>query len=78
MALGIPVICNDGVGDTAAVVKKFKAGHVVEQLNVASYPQDIRQFQDANFDRTAIRKGAKEFYSLEKGVQLYDQVYQSL
>lgn len=74
MAMGIPLTCNSGVGDTDEIVKKYKAGSVVEQLNVEGYKNAIGK----NFDQESTIKGANEFFSLEAGVNAFEKVYKSL
>lgn len=74
MAMGIPVICNTGVGDTDWVVEKFNAGWALPTLNPEAYSKlDWSKFQ---FDSSEITVGANEFYALEKGVDLYSEVYE--
>lgn len=78
MAMGIPVICNDNVGDTSVVVNKYKSGVVVKEFSEAAYKNAIDQLLECNFNKAEIRTGAKEFYSLEKGIQKYSSVYEKL
>jgi glycosyltransferase involved in cell wall biosynthesis len=76
MAMGIPLICNAGVGDTDKVVKDYKAGIVLQALNEESY----RNIPDPSsvFNRDLTMQGAKEFYGLEEGVKRYLGVYLKL
>lgn len=76
MAMGIPLICNAGVGDTDKVVNDYKAGIVLQALNEESY----RNMPDPStvFNRDRTMKGAKEFYGLEEGVKRYLGVYKRL
>jgi glycosyltransferase involved in cell wall biosynthesis len=76
MAMGIPLICNDGVGDTALVVNTYKNGVVLQNLN--HFPSDLLEQLHASFDKEETMHGAKEFYSLESGVERYGNVYRSL
>ena len=76
MAMGIPVICNDNVGDTSAVVDQYKSGVIVTEFSEESYKKAINQLGSANFDKEAIRKGAEDFYSLENGIRKYSCVYE--
>jgi glycosyltransferase involved in cell wall biosynthesis len=76
MAMGIPLICNAGVGDTDKVVKDYKAGIVLQELNEESY----RNMPDPSsvFNRDLTMQAAKEFYGLEEGVKRYLGVYKRL
>ncbi|MDX1651402.1 MAG: glycosyltransferase [Brumimicrobium sp.] len=76
MALGIPVICNAGVGDTDAIVKKYDAGKIIKTLNKESYSETVLNKNEYNL--SSLRNGAIEVYSLEKGVNKYLSVYQNL
>ena len=76
MAMGIPLICNAGVGDTDQIVENYKAGIVLHELNEASY-SNITDPSFA-FDRVSTIKGAKEFYGLEEGVKRYLKVYNGM
>ena len=76
MAMGVPLICNAGVGDTDKVVLDYNAGVVLHELNEESY----RNMPDPTsiFDRAMAMKGAREFYGLEEGVRRYSEVYSFL
>jgi glycosyltransferase involved in cell wall biosynthesis len=76
MAMGIPLICNAGVGDTDRVVQDYKAGIVLSELNEENYR--LIDAERSVFDREKTMKGAKEFYGLEEGVRRYLQVYLQL
>jgi glycosyltransferase involved in cell wall biosynthesis len=78
MAMGKPVVCNARVGDTEYVVKHFSSGIVVDDFNEENYWNAIQSIETINFDSEAIRKGAIEFYGLEKGIDLYASVYDQL
>jgi glycosyltransferase involved in cell wall biosynthesis len=76
MAMGVPVICNSGVGDTERVVREYQSGIVIQDFNNENY-----QLTDLNFrafDRERTMKGASEFYGLNEGVERYFEVYQKL
>jgi glycosyltransferase involved in cell wall biosynthesis len=76
MSMGIPVICNAGVGDTDAVVEHYQSGLVLNRFDEAEYEQVTAKISSlAALDRRIIRQGALEFYSLEKGVDAYAKVY---
>ena len=74
MALGIPIICNSGVGDTDAIVEQYNAGEIITTLNEEAYLNTSLSLN--NYDTSVIRKGAFEVYSLEKGVDNYYKLYE--
>ncbi|WP_020532813.1 glycosyltransferase [Flexithrix dorotheae] len=79
MNMGIPLICNSGVGDTDYVVEKYKSGYLVNEFSDNCYDQAIDNLdQILNLDKKRIIDGAEEFYSLSKGVENYSQVYREV
>lgn len=75
MAMGIPVVCNDGVGDTSEIVEESSAGYIIREFTGTAYDKIIKELQTAVFDRSEIRRGAVNFFSLSKGISLYESVY---
>ncbi|MGN6163665.1 MAG: glycosyltransferase [Flavisolibacter sp.] len=76
MAMGVPVVCNNAIGDTEEIVKKYKSGIVIHEFSLPAYNQAIKEMRNTAFDQQQIVQGARDYFSLEKGVQLYGQVYQ--
>ena len=74
MAMGIPIICNSGVGDVDSILHKYSSGIIVEideKFNVESLLNNV-------FDEEEIVKGASEYFSLEKGIKLYKSIYDKI
>ena len=79
MAMGIPVITNNGVGDVKAIVEKYNAGFVVDEFSDNTFNTIINKIVSAPlFDKLLIRKGAEEFYALKKAVEIYKRVYNKI
>lgn len=76
MAMGIPIVCNAGVGDTDLVIEKYEAGAVLEETNPTEYEAFSFPISTFNKEQTVI--GAKEFYGLENGVNTYFSIYSAL
>ncbi len=76
MAMGIPLVCNSGVGDTDEVVLKYNCGHVVKTFSDVAYLEAIESKE--HFDPDTIASGAKNYFSLEEGVKRYVKVYNSV
>jgi hypothetical protein len=76
MAMGVPLVCNAGVGDTDEIVRKHKAGAVLQQLDKRNYEENANL--PKHFDRLSTMNGALEVYGLDRGVELYRQVYRSV
>jgi glycosyltransferase involved in cell wall biosynthesis len=78
MAMGVPVLCNTGVGDTAHVVDTYHSGVAVESFDEAALNKAISQVLHTNYNKADIRRGALEFYGLAKGIDTYESVYRKL
>lgn len=76
MAMGIPLVCNAGVGDTDIIVERYQSGSIVRSFTTQSY-QEIAQTK-IPFDQVTTQNGALEFFSLNEGVEKYKMVYLSL
>jgi glycosyltransferase involved in cell wall biosynthesis len=76
MAMGIPIFCNSGVGDTEWVVNQYHAGNAVALEPNMDYSKF--DFTLSNFDIERTKFGAKEFYGLETGVSRYLKIYNYL
>ncbi|AEA42736.1 glycosyltransferase [Fluviicola taffensis] len=73
MAMGIPLICNAGVGDTDEIVTRYNAGLVLKDTTeetISSFSLDF-----ATFDREKTMLGAKEYFGLDHGVESYFKIY---
>jgi len=79
MAMGIPVITNAGVGDVEEIVNKYQAGIVLKEMNKNEFIKTAEVIASGKtFDEELIKKGAKEFYALDKAVQKYLKVYRRI
>jgi glycosyltransferase involved in cell wall biosynthesis len=78
MGMGIPVITNKGVGDVDEIVRKYNGGFTVNDFTDLSFHNVIDQLGKVNFDKELIRKGAMDFYTLEKAVQSYKSLYEKI
>ena len=79
MSMGIPVIANDGVGDSTELIQKYKAGVLVDLEEENSFENAVNNFDNLlNLSKSEIRKGALDFFSLEGGVEKYHNIYKIL
>ncbi len=79
MAMDIPVITNAGVGDVGEIVKKYNSGYVIPDFYEATYERVVSEgFFEKEFSPGEIRKGAIEYYSLEKAINSYKEIYDSI
>ena len=74
MAMGIPLVCNSGVGDTDFIVKKYRSGSVIDTLNNENYVSNVHS--EIVYSISDIQFGANDFFSLKQGIRRYLKVYQ--
>lgn len=76
MAMGIPVVCNFGVGDTDKIIASYNSGLTVIGNK---YDEVIQQIASGvKFDKQNIRAGALDFFSLTNGVNKYSTIYRDI
>lgn len=73
MAMGIPLICNAGVGDTDEIVRRYNSGLVLKDTSEKTLSSFSLDFD--GFDREKTMHGADEYFGLDHGVELYFSVY---
>lgn len=81
LAAGLPVVCNDGVGDVDLVMDEFGVGVVVREWNEVAYAQAARDALALSRGDVAMRcrEAARAVASLEKiGVPRYDRLYRAI
>lgn len=77
MSMGIPIICNSGVGDTDLIVKESNAGFVINDFSKDAYNKVIDAL-GSKMDNNSIRAGALKWYSLTSAIQKYKSVYSTI
>ena len=80
MSMGIPVICNAGVGDTEELVIEAGAGVVCKTFTTEEYQTVIREFIALYpaFKKDKLREEAIRLFSIEKGIARYRKMYRKL
>jgi glycosyltransferase involved in cell wall biosynthesis len=78
MAMGIPIVCNDAIGDTTEIVTKYNAGVVLDKFDEPSYELAVEQLMNGDFNPERIRSGSKKVFSLEEGISSYRDIYNKL
>ncbi len=79
MGMGIPIICNSGVGDVDAIINESKCGALVKNFNNGDYQKAINELDNLLLiPRKDIISAAKKYYSLEAGIEKYKKVYEHL
>ena len=63
MGMGIPIICNSGVGDVDAIVEKYHSGIVVSSFNQFN----IDEMLEKRFDKQRLSSNALDYFFLSEG-----------
>jgi len=76
----LPLICNNLVGDVEQIVNESNTGFVVKEFNTINYENAIiyidkliKKLEDSKYN-----EAYNKYYSLEKGVSLYKEIYHKL
>jgi glycosyltransferase involved in cell wall biosynthesis len=79
LSMGIPFICNRGIGDMDEIVSKYQCGILAGGFTRDDYKKVIQQMNSFRQSDTArFRKAAEEYFSLTGGIEKYNSVYQKL
>ncbi len=79
LSLGIPLVCNSGVGDVDGIMNDCLQGFVVKDFIPEEYETITDSIlQERNGDRDNLRSVAEKYYSLERGIDKYYSVYESI
>ena len=79
MAMGIPIVCNVGVGDTAKIIQDVEAGAIVADFTEEDYHTICNELDYyLSLSCSKIRLGAQQYYSLDKGIEAYAKIYENL
>lgn len=79
LAVGLPVVGNTGVGDVKAIVERFSAGCVLEDLSTASMPSAVSAIERyIGTDRVALRARSRPYYDINRAIGMYDDIYKRL
>ena len=78
MGLGIPIITNRGIGDTEEIFEKYNAGLFVNDFTKEAYKDSIKEFSKRDWNKKEIMNGAQDYFSLKKGVDLYNTIYKEV
>lgn len=76
MAMGIPVICNSGVGDVESIIRETQSGILIDKFNEEKYTYAVQHIENLVMQpKLKIREGALRLFSLEQGIHNYEKVY---
>ncbi len=79
LGMGIPVVCNSNVGDIDKFIPENNLGILINSFDDETYKKACKQIDDVvNIDKSHLRNVACNLFSLEKGSEIYYQVYNKL
>mgnify|MGYP003649148708 CR=1 FL=1 len=78
MSLGLPIVANSGLGDTDLILKATKSGVVLNQFTDSEYKRLASEILNFNGDKDKIREAARQYFTLESGIEKYNSVYKNL
>lgn len=78
LAMGIPVVANEGVGDMALIMADPAAGLLIEDLSDAAVDAGASEMRVLKTEASASRAVAERWFRLDSGIDTYDTIYRSL
>ncbi len=82
LAMGIPVVCNTGVGDVKQIIKDTQGGIAIDDFEQVTLKDTasrmLTELKEKKYKAIEIRKKAFEYYDLEKAVEKYARLYQRI
>ena len=79
MAMGIPIITNSGIGDSDKIISGSKTGLLINTFTKDEYSKVISQIDVIlESDKSKIIKASENYFSLTRGIELYDKVYKKV
>ena len=79
MGMGIPIICNSDVGDTAKIIRETDSGAVIDEFTEGNYRDVCNTLEEVlKISSSKISANAQQYCSLQKGVEAYCEVYKNL
>ncbi|MBN2776883.1 MAG: glycosyltransferase [Bacteroidales bacterium] len=79
LGMGIPVICNANVGDLDKFIPENNLGVLIDNFDAENLDKMCKNLDnEIDISKEHLRSVALELFSLEKGVQTYNKVYQKM
>ncbi|MBI1193282.1 MAG: glycosyltransferase [Bacteroidetes bacterium] len=76
MGMGIPLVCNSGVGDVGDIVQQSQCGIALDVNDPEQMQASVTQVESLlPLDKATIRQAAFRFYSLQAGIETYAATY---
>jgi glycosyltransferase involved in cell wall biosynthesis len=79
LSMGIPVICNSGIGDVKEIVEASASGVVIDSFSEADFEMAIEKIAYlTTLNPLTIRTAAAKVFDLNNGIELYKLAYQQI
>jgi glycosyltransferase involved in cell wall biosynthesis len=79
LGMGIPMICNNNVGDVEKIIKENNCGEIITSFNNENYLNAIKSIEkNANINKEQLRKASEAVFSLKIGIQDFNRIYKSI
>ncbi|MCK9254274.1 MAG: glycosyltransferase family 4 protein [Bacteroidales bacterium] len=79
LGMGVPIVCNSGVGDIDEIFTKNNIGLLVSEFKESEYKNTVDKMEDIiNINKFDLRKVSENLFSLQMGVEKYYNIYKSL
>lgn len=79
MSMGIPIICNSNIGDSDRIIHEADGGMIIRSFNNEDYDYVVSQIPELLLkSKDKIRETAMHYFSLDRGVKHYSEVYDFL
>ncbi|MCC9655666.1 glycosyltransferase [Rhodopirellula halodulae] len=78
LGCGLPVVANEGVGDVASIIKRYRVGVLVKENTLDDMPRAWSALQQLERDPELpqrCRRAAEETFSLHSGTEKYKDIY---
>lgn len=76
LAMGIPVITNDGVGDHPYLFENYELGLLLPDFTEDTFTQAIQKLEEVSqIPPEKLQKAATSYFSLSQGIEQYAKVY---
>lgn len=78
VALGLPFVTNDGVGDVGQIVRETGCGVAINRFDDTAYKEALRRVETMVEDPAEIRQKALPWFDVGRGIDSYDRIYLGL
>jgi len=79
MSMGIPIVCNAGVGDTEDIINQYDAGICLRNTSTDELKRAVHETDHLlHLNTERIVFGARQYFSLQNGINSLDSIYRQI